>query len=381
MSGSTAAKAGDRIIWDRLVRAFHWLLVATVLGALWTGFFGGPSTFDLHVVLGCAVTALIVIRIVWGFTGTTHARFRDFLATPAAVLRYVRDLLGGKAPAHAGHNPLGGLMILGLLLMLGGLIASGVTELGGLAKAGPLLAWTNYAIGTTAAALHRALAFGLAGMIVLHIAGVGLESLRTGENLVRAMITGRKRRLPEVGKPEAAHLPTTPRPMLAAGIVVALGAVAVPVIMHASGLPAPGVPSAALPAMYVKECGACHSVHHPSLAPIATWTGLLAGLGDHFGETASLSPEVAAGIQSYLQSNSAEHWDTVAAHRLAASSQQEPLRITATDGWRKIHSGIADVVFLSKAVAGKVNCGNCHGDASNGHFSRRAIRIPSDSLP
>ena len=384
MDRLTAETPKHRVVWDPLVRVFHWLLVASVLGSLWTGFLGGFTMFGLHIWLGCAVTALIVVRVVWGFTGTTHARFRDFVASPLAILRYVRDLLGGRAPAHAGHNPLGGLMILGLLLMLAALVGSGVVGLGGVAKEGPLAPWSTYAFGTTAAGLHRLLGFLLLGMIALHIAGVLLESLRTSENLVRAMITGRKRRALHAearAEIEAAGDTRKSRPALAAGIVMAMAAVAMPLIVTASRLPPQGVPSSPLPEVYVKECGACHSVHHPSLAPVATWRKLMAGLDDHFGETATLAPEIVAGIEALLAGNAAERFDTAAANRLAAPSRSEPLRITATDGWRQIHSGIAETVFMTKAVAGRANCGNCHGDALTGLFSRRAIRMPFEPLP
>ena len=364
-------------IWDPLVRGFHWLLVGSVSVALWTGFFGGMPATLVHVVSGCTVAALLIVRVVWGFTGTKHARFRDFMTSPFRIARYIRQLLRGRAPAHAGHNPLGGLMILGLLLMLAAILVSGVVALGGVAKDGPLAAVVSYAKGSTVAALHRALSFGLIGMVVLHVTGVLLESWRTGENLIRAMITGRKRHATSAVEGEATGN-VAARPYATLGLTAGLAAIAIPAIIAASRLPVPGVPSAALDPVYAKECGSCHSLHHPSLAPAATWNAMMAGLAGHFGETATLGAETEGRIAHLLATNAAERWDTAAANRLRTPSPGEPLRITATTGWKEIHRAIAETVFSAKSVGGKVNCGNCHADAETGVFSRRSINIPRE---
>ncbi len=382
---ATETTAAGRIVWDRFVRLFHWLLVASVAGALLTGFFGGYATYLLHIGFGCVVAALIVLRVIWGFTGTTHARFRDFVETPWAIARYAGRLLRGGAPTHIGHNPLGGLMIIGLLSVLVAMVGTGVAALGGTAKDGPLASATSYATGAAIAGVHRLLAFSLLAMIALHVTGVLLESWRTRENLVRSMITGRKWKRPERAAgsaPETTRAATTvARPTLAAAISFGLAALTIPAVVAASRWPVLGVPVAPLDAVLVKECGSCHSVHHPSLAPASTWRSVMAGLANHFGETATLSSDVERRITQLLAENAAESWDTAAANLLRRPNPSEPLRITATEGWIGIHRGVPAAVFASKSVAGKVNCGNCHGDAEAGIFSRRAINIPMEKFP
>jgi len=101
-------------------------------------------------------------------------------------------------------------------------------------------------------------------------------------------------------------------------------------------------------------------------------------LGDHFGDNASLDPEMTASLVRYLAANSAEHWDTLAANRLREPSAAQPLRITATDGWKRIHRDLPESVFKRKAVGGKLNCTSCHTDAESGRFSPRAIDVPKE---
>jgi len=361
-------------VWDLPVRAFHWLLVSTVAGAALTGFFARKSQLDVHVALGTFIAGLIVLRLIWGFTGSTYARWSSFVCGPATVLRYLWDLLLGRAGHHLGHNPLGGLMILILLVVLMALAFTGAIVLGGVLKEGPLAAFTSYATGRAVKEVHEALAFALLGLIGLHVAGVLVESLRTRENLARAMLTGSKTDSSIAAAAPAVHT----RPWLAAGLAVVVLAGSAVSIAHLAALPARGLPTAALPADYVRECKACHAAHHPSLAAATTWQAIMSGLVDHFGENASLDPALVSKISGYLNANSAEHWDTTAANRLREPSAAEPLRITATHGWKRLHRKIPADLFSRTTVGGKLNCSNCHRDAEAGRFAPRAIAIPKE---
>lgn len=163
-------------VWDPFVRLFHWTLV--LLFAL--TFATGDEIEQLHEILGYAIIALLALRIVWGFVGSPHARFRDFIFSPAAILAYARDDLAGRARRYLGHNPLGGAMV--LLLLLGLLVTAG---------SGWLL--TTSAEAHWLEEVHEAAANGMLLLIALHVAGVAWSSLRHGENLVSAMLTGLKR--------------------------------------------------------------------------------------------------------------------------------------------------------------------------------------------
>jgi cytochrome b len=361
-------------VWDLGVRLFHWLLVGTVVGALVTGLFAPKSWLDGHVVLGTAVAALIVFRVIWGFTGSQHARFASFIVGPAAALRYLRTLLAGRAGNHIGHNPLGAMMIVALLLALGLLTATGLVALGGELKQGPFAAFTSFATGHNAKAIHQFLAYGLLGLIVLHVAGVAMESLRIRENIARAMLTGRK----AVAGPRPARATVPARPRLAAAIFAVIAVATLPWIVHFARLPGLGVPTAPLDPVYAKECGACHTAYHPSLAPAATWRAVVAGLDAHFGDDASLAGPLTDRLLGYLVANSAEQWDSKPANFFRLPDAAQPLRITALPAWQHTHRRIPQSAFGVKAVGGKLNCSACHRDAASGRFAPQAIATPKE---
>ena len=164
-------------VWDLPVRVFHWSLVAAFATAFLTaGVYG-----RLHEAAGYSVMALVTFRVFWGFTGTRHARFSDFVATPGTILAYLGGTLRGGGKRHLGHNPAGGAMILALLGLCGAL---GVT--------GWLQNTTWFFGSETLNTIHWAIAWFTVGIIPLHLAGVVVSSLLHHENLVKAMFTGRK---------------------------------------------------------------------------------------------------------------------------------------------------------------------------------------------
>jgi cytochrome b len=361
-------------VWDLGVRLFHWALVAGVAVALLTGFFAGKTWLDVHLIAGTVIAALVVFRLVWGFSGSTYARFANFVVSPLAALRHALDLARGRAHHHIGHNPIGTMMILALLAVLTALTVTGVLALGGVIKDGPLAPFTTYATGRDAREIHELLAFALLGLVGLHVVGIVMESLRTRESLVRGMIDGRKRA--DRGGETVTN--AEPRRLAAALASAVLFAGSGAAIAHWSRLPALGVSTAPLDAAYVKECGACHTPHHPSLAPAATWTAIMAGLGQHFGDNAELDPAQAKALLDYTTANSAEKWDSSAANRLRKADPKGSLRITETAGWQRAHRKVDDAAFKAKKVAGKLNCGACHGDAASGRFVPRSISIPKE---
>ena len=164
-------------VWDAFVRIAHWTLVASVAAAWLTRHAG-----DWHEWLGYAALAVVLARIAWGFVGTPYARFGQFVRSPAATLDYARRVLAHAEPRHIGHNPLGAYMILLLVLMVILVAASG------------WLATTDTYWGVKwVEELHEGLSNALLSLVALHIAGVVFSSLRHHENLVAAMIGGRKR--------------------------------------------------------------------------------------------------------------------------------------------------------------------------------------------
>lgn len=175
-------------VWDPVVRAGHWGLALSVAVAMATE--GAPAL--VHDNAGWVALGIVLVRVAWGFAGPPHARFRSFVKGPRRTLAYARDLLRGREAHHLGHNPLGGWMILALL----GLVAA-------TAFTGWLSTTDRFWGVDWVQRLHAAQADLLLICILLHLGGVVLTSLRQRENLVRAMITGRKPVPPPAARPAA----------------------------------------------------------------------------------------------------------------------------------------------------------------------------------
>lgn len=370
-----AASPATVLVWDRAVRVFHWSLVVLVATALATGFLAPRWWLTTHIVAGMAVALLLGFRLAWGVWGPTWSRFSSFAFPPRAVVAHVVSVLRGRPQPHVGHNPAGGLMIFGLLAVLSALCVTGLIALGGQEKQGPLKLVTSYATGHLAWSVHGLLAWLLVGMIAVHVLGVIVEGRLTRDRLVRAMITGRKTRLPKL-----AQLHTQPgRPLLTAAVILAVAGLGAALHVATADRPALGVRPLPLPDSYRGACSDCHTAHHPSLLPAASWTALMQGLDDHFGEDASLDAAKREQIQAFLAANAAETWDTEAANNFRAVASDAPLRITRTEFWRRRHVGIAPTTFRSKAVGGKANCSACHRDADTGRFADQFISLPKET--
>lgn len=178
-------------VWDPLVRLSHW----GVAGAFALAFATAEELTGLHVGAGYVILTLVALRLVWGVVGTRHARFASFVKGPRTVLRYLKDMALLRAPATVGHNPAAAVMIVALLV---GLVATGVTGLmlhGAGSGAGPLAGvMAPYGIWQDPLEeVHEFFAGLTLGLAGLHVAGVLFSSLLHRENLIRAMITGRKR--------------------------------------------------------------------------------------------------------------------------------------------------------------------------------------------
>lgn len=166
-------------VWDPFVRVFHWSVV-------------GACALDLTVLddgklahrwLGYGVLVLVALRLVWGVVGTRHARFTDFVPGPRRLAAYLGAMARGREPRFVGHNPAAAVMILALMALLSAIGATGwmltLDAFWG-------LEWVEE--------LHEGLANLLVALVAVHVAAAVWESLRHGENLILAMVTGRKRR-------------------------------------------------------------------------------------------------------------------------------------------------------------------------------------------
>ncbi|MBS0535872.1 MAG: cytochrome b/b6 domain-containing protein [Proteobacteria bacterium] len=165
-------------VWDPLVRVFHWSLATLFLVAYATG----DDIEKVHVAAGYTIAGLVALRVIWGLIGPQHARFANFVRSPRTTLLYLRDVMLFRAPRYIGHNPAGGAMIVALLVLIAGSCVTGfmlTTDAW----------WGSKALGE----VHEAIANLTVGLVAFHVLGVLLASFEHRENLIKAMVTGRKR--------------------------------------------------------------------------------------------------------------------------------------------------------------------------------------------
>ena len=206
---AAGATGSTEVVWDLAVRVAHWTIVA----AFFIAYFTEDDALTLHVWAGYAVGVVVLLRIVWGFVGPRQARFSDFLYRPSEVVAYLRDLLRLRARRYLGHSPAGGAMVLILLVGLLATVGSGLMLYALEENAGPLAGFVTGgtmaperveegreagSLGSEGNAevwedMHEISANLMLVLIALHVAGVLLASYVHRENLVRAMVTGRKR--------------------------------------------------------------------------------------------------------------------------------------------------------------------------------------------
>jgi cytochrome b len=204
--GAAIAPADDAQVkvWDLPLRLFHWLLAATILLAFVSAE-EGSGLGQWHVPAGWVAAILIGFRLVWGFIGGQHARFADFVK-PGQVAGHVARLLRGRVEASLGHNPLGGLATLALLAAVAAVAWSGASLVTGVGDED----------------LHEGIANGLLVLVGIHVAAVIIMSLLSKDNLVRAMITGRKASARHPGAVDAVAAPGLAVPV--AALAIAAGA-------------------------------------------------------------------------------------------------------------------------------------------------------------
>lgn len=178
-------------VWDPLVRVFHWALVGCFIAA-----FLVEEGDTAHRWLGYAMLALVAIRIAWGFVGGRHARFVDWVRGPRTVARYLRERATGRSRRHLGHNPAAAVMI---LTLLAGIVVVATT--------GWLQTTDRFWGVEWVEEVHALAAYGMLVLVGIHVLAAVVESRHYGENLIAAMLHGRKRPLAAEAQPAAAAAP------------------------------------------------------------------------------------------------------------------------------------------------------------------------------
>ena len=178
------------LVWDWTIRLFHWLIVLGVATMWWTA---EQGMMDWHRRVGLVLLGLLAYRLVWGVMGPGTVRLSRLVPSPRSLMAYGRDLLAWRHTPHAGHNPVGSLSVIAMLLALVTQVSTGLfsVDVDGL-ESGPLASKVSFEAGRFFAEIHETSFNVLLALIALHVVAIAAYYLVFRDNLVRPMLTGRR---------------------------------------------------------------------------------------------------------------------------------------------------------------------------------------------
>jgi cytochrome b len=187
-------------VWDLPIRLFHWLLVLCIVGSLVSVNLGG-NAIQWHAYFGYCILTLLIFRMIWGFVGSTHARFGSFFPSIKRILNYLQ----GKAPRVLGHNPIGALSVFALLTVLFIQATTGLFVDDEIAFQGPLAKYVSNSAVSWFSEIHESNQVFIYALIAIHIAAIFFYQKFKGEDLIKPMISGDKEIDPSE---QASYLPS-----------------------------------------------------------------------------------------------------------------------------------------------------------------------------
>jgi len=181
------------LIWDLPIRIFHWSIVILIVFSWYC--IEIEDDLENHFLSGYCILALLLFRLIWGFFGTRHVKFKHMLYKPADIKAYAKTFFARKASAHAGHNPLGSLSAFALLGILGLQVGTGLFATDEDYYFGPFSEIVSSKLANRITEIHHLNFDILTGLIVLHICAIVFYLIYKKDNLITAMLTGRKKLL------------------------------------------------------------------------------------------------------------------------------------------------------------------------------------------
>jgi cytochrome b len=178
-------------VWDISIRIFHWSLVAGI-GFLWFSGEEGGNIMTWHIYIGCTMLGLIVYRLFWGIIGSPYARFSEFLKGPSHTFAYLKSILKGEKTDYLGHNPLGGWMVVILMILIFTQAFSGLFSSDDIFTEGPFYSLVSSKTSELFTSIHHLNFNVLLVAIALHIGAVAYHVLIKKEALIKSMLTGKK---------------------------------------------------------------------------------------------------------------------------------------------------------------------------------------------
>ena len=218
----------SKLIWDIPLRIFHWLIVILIFGSWYT--VDIAYDMDKHMLVGYALMAVILFRIVWGIVGPRYARFSSFIFGPLETYRYIKSFFSKDYVSYAGHNPLGGIAVLAMLAVIIVQLVTGLFASDDFYVFAPFSLWVSADTSFQLTGIHRQNFNVMLALIIVHVVAIFFYLIFKKQNLIKSMFTGRKPILASEWKSIASH-----RTYLAIGVIVICSIAVYALIKYAEG--------------------------------------------------------------------------------------------------------------------------------------------------
>lgn len=370
---------------DGMTKSYIWPLANRVSHVLLMVFFSLAyvlADFDrylsYHVAFGLALGVVFFFRIVWGFIGPKHSKFKDFNFSISDLKDYLLSVFV-KTKEYAGHNPASSyaivaMIVVAFLTILSGFFAYGIEENRGIMS---FLHQSFFRDMEIFKDIHEFFANLFLAIIIAHVAGSLIDRFIKKSDAIDSMISGYK----ELSSKVDIKTNIAQKLFGIIWIVASLFSLYYLIFTKDNIFIASSYVKqdyAALHKDFADECGSCHITYPPFLLPKGSWTTMMQNLDNHFGDDASLDKATNQSILAFLIKNSAENSTHKSSLKILKSlkDNNSTIAITKTPYWRKKHEDIEKSVFASNEVKSKANCKACHKNIQNGLLEYDLINVP-----
>ena len=363
-------------IWPFANRISHLLMILFFTVAYILGDF--KDLLSYHVAFGLALGVLFAFRTVWGFIGPKYSRFKDFNFNLYDLKDYLLSVFS-KTKEYVGHNPASSyaivaMIVVAFLSIITGLLAYGIEENHGILS---FLHSTYFKKMEIFKEFHEFFSNLFLAIVGVHMAGALIDKFIKKSDAVDSMVSGYKKLTQSV------HVKVNifQNFYVLAWIVLSVFSLYYLIFTKDNIFIANANIKqnyALIHKDFANECGSCHITYPPFLLPKKSWTLMMSGLENHFGDDASIDKATNHSILAFLKQNSAENSTHQAALGILKSLKDDngTIAITKTPFWKKRHKKVSKDLFASKEVKSRANCKACHTDIQNGLIENDLINLP-----
>jgi cytochrome b len=364
-------------IWPLFNRVSHILLIVFFATCYILGDF--DELLSYHVVFGLALGVVIFFRIIWGYMGPKHSKFKDFNFNLGDLKEYLLNPFS-KKKEYLGHNPASSYAIVAMILLaflsiLSGLLAYGVEENHGILS---FLHSDYFKKMELFEEIHEIFSNLFLAVIALHVLGSLVDKFIKRSDAIDSMVSGYKK----TAQVESVKVNILQKFLGVVFIVVSLYALYYLIFTKNNMFIANANVKqdyAMLHSDFSNECGSCHITYPPFLLPKESWTLMMSDLENHFGDDASIDEETNISILKFLNENSAQTSTHQASFKILKSlkGNNSTIAISKTPFWEKKHDDIDKNIFANVKIKSKANCKACHIDIENGLIENDLINMPN----